>query len=203
MVHRRSGHHLLPERQPDREIQQVHRRRTNLGGPSTGDPLGYMAVVVGLDNWVCAAAGPGVQDSYKIFCLNPVSPGTNEFIDVYHKTINGVGQGDPNWPISAAGQVIGIHDISGGTGASWLEVTFHQQSWGANGGAVLNLATNTWSLITKADNYWGGHVSMGNGVYANASGSKDGRDSRGMVLRNPDNAMNAAQYFFISTAEHK
>lgn len=171
---------------------------TNLGGPSTGDPLGYMAVVVGLDNWVCAAAGPGVQDSrYKIFCLNPVSTGTTKLIDVYHKTVNGVASGDPNWPTSASGQVIGIHDISGGTGASWLEVTFHQQSWGANGGAVLNLATNTWSLITKADNYWGGHVSMGNGVYANASGSKDGRDSRGMVLRNPDNAMNAAQYRFI------
>src|SRR5262245_8132149 len=171
---------------------------TNLGGPSTGDPLGYMAVVVGLDNWVCAAAGPGVQDSrYKIFCLNPVSTGTTKLIDVNNKTVNGVRQGDPNWPTSAAGQVIGIHDISGGTGPNWLEVTFHQQSWGANGGAVLNLATNTWSLITKADNYWGGHVSMGNGKYANASGSKDGRDSRGMVLRNPDNAMNAAEYQFF------
>src|SRR5262245_47433163 len=170
---------------------------TNLGGPSTGDPLGYMAVVVGSDNWVCSAAGPGVQDSrYKIFCLNPVSPGTSKLIDVYNKTINGVRQGDPNWPTSASGKVIGIHDISGGTGAVWLEVTFHQQSWGANGGAVLNLGTNTWSLITNGDLYWGGHASMGNGRYANASGSIDGRDSRGMVLRNPDNAMNRADYRF-------
>ena len=171
---------------------------TNLGGPSTGDPLGYMAVVIGADSWVCAAAGPGVQNTrYKIFCLNPVSTGTSKLIDVYSKTINGVPQGDPNWPTSASGQVIGIHDISGGTGASWLEVTFHQQSWGANGGAVFDLATNTWSLITNADIYWGGHVSMGNGRYANASGSVDGRDSRGMVLRNPDNAMNSNDYRFI------
>jgi hypothetical protein len=171
---------------------------TNLGGPSSGDPVGYMAVVIGLDNWVCAAAGPGVQDSrYKIFCLNPVSPSVNKFIDVNAKTINGVRQGDPNWPTPASGQSLGIHSISGGTGASWLEVTFHQQSWGANGGTVFDLATNTWTLITKADPYWGGHVSMGNGRYANASGSKDGRDSRGMVLRNPDNAMNSADYKFI------
>src|SRR5215470_10705923 len=72
---------------------------TNLAGTPNGDPLGYMAVVVGLDNWVCAAAGPGVQDSrYKIFCINPVSPGTSKFIDVAGKTINGVKQTDPNWP---------------------------------------------------------------------------------------------------------
>src|SRR5215831_1176391 len=171
---------------------------TNLGGPSSGDPVGYMAVVIGQDNWVCAAAGPGVQDSrYKIFCLNPVSPSVSKFIDVNAQTINGVRQGDPNWPMPASGQSLGIHSISGGTGALWLEVTFHQQSWGGNGGTVFDLATNTWTLITKADGYWGGHVSMGNGRYANASGSRDGRDSRGMVLRNPDNAMNSADYKFI------
>ena len=39
---------------------------------------------------------------------------------------------------------------------------------------------------------------MGNGKYVNASGSIDGRDSRGMVLRNPDNAMNSSEYRFIS-----
>src|SRR5262245_48820358 len=145
---------------------------SKLGGPSTGDPLGYMAVVIGWDYWVCAAAGPGVQDTRtKIFCLNPASPSTNKLIDVYNKTINGVPQSDPNWPTSAAGMVIGIHDIAGGTGPSWLEVTFHQQSWGANGGAVFNLSTNTWSLVTNADLYWSGHVSMGNGKYANSSGS--------------------------------
>ncbi len=173
--------------------------RTNLGGPPNGDPVTYAAVVIGKDNWVCAAAGPGIQDSYtEIYCVNPISPGTSEFIDVYNKTINGVPQSDPNWPTSASGQVIGIHGISGGTGAKWLEVTFHQQSWGANGGAVLDLGTNTWSEITNADGYWSGHVSMGNGRYANSSGSTDGRDSRGILLRDPDNAMNSSQYLFVS-----
>src|SRR6185369_1087169 len=62
---------------------------------------------------------------------------------------------------------------------------------------VFNLATNTWSLVTNADAYWSGHVSMGNGRYANSSGSVDGRDSRGIVLRNPDNLMNSAEYRFI------
>jgi hypothetical protein len=172
---------------------------TNLGGPPNGDPVTYMAVVIGQDNWVCAAAGPGVQDTYtEIYCVNPISPGTSKFIDVYNKTINGVLQGDLNWPTSAAGQTIGIHDISGGTGASWLEVTFHQQSWGANGDSVLDLATNTWSLLTAADIYWSGHVTMGNGKYANSSGSINGSDSRGMVVRDPDNLMNSSEYLFIS-----
>jgi hypothetical protein len=172
--------------------------KTNLGGPSSGEPVAYAAVVIGQDNWVCSAVGSGGQDTYsKIYCVNPISPGTSKFIDVYNKTINGAKQGDPNWPLSASGQVIGVHDISGGTGANWLEVTFHQQNWGGDGGAVLDLATNTWTEITKADIYWGGHVSMGNGVYANASGSKDGRDSRGILLRNPDNAMDSSQYHFV------
>ena len=95
--------------------------KTNLGGPSTGEALTYAAVVIGLDNWVCAAAGSGVQNSFtKIFCINPTSPSVTKFIDVYNQKINGVSQADPNWPTSAPGQVIGIHDISGGTGASWL-----------------------------------------------------------------------------------
>ena len=171
---------------------------TNLGGPSTGEAVKYFAVVIGQDNWVCAAAGSGIQDTYtKIFCVNPISPSTTKFIDVYNKTINGVPQGDPNWPTSAPGQIIGIHDISGGTGPSWLEVTFHRQSWGGNGGAVLNLATNTWSLLTNADIYSSGHVSMGNGKYVNASGSINGRDSRGMVVRDPDNLMNSSEYLFV------
>jgi hypothetical protein len=171
---------------------------TNLGGPPTGEPVGYFAVVIGTDNWVCAAAGPGIQDTYtKIFCLNPISPSTTKFIDVLNKTINGVPQGDPNWPTSAPDKTIGIHDVSGGTGPSWLSVTFHGHSWGGNGGAVLNLGTNTWSLLTRADIYFSGHVSMGNGKYANSSGSIDGRDSRGMVLRNPDNLMNSSEYLFV------
>jgi hypothetical protein len=172
--------------------------KTNLGGPANGHAVTYAVAVIGQDNWVCSAAGPGAQNTYtEIYCVNPTSPATYKFIDVYHKTINGVLQGDPNWPMSAAGQVIGVHDISGGTGSRWLEVTFHQVSWGANGGAVLDLGTNTWSEITNADIYWGGHVSMGNGRYANSSGSKDGKDSRGIVLRDPDNAMNSTQYQFV------
>lgn len=171
---------------------------TDIAGPSTGDPLDYMAVVIGQDNWICAAAGSGNQDSYtKIFCVNPVSPSTSKFIDVYNKTINGAAQSDPNWPTSGAGQVIGIHGISGGTGANWLPVTFHQQSWGGNGDAVFDLATNTWSLVSNKDNYWSGHISMGNGSYANAAGSQNGLDSRGMVLRNPDNIMNSSQYTWV------
>ncbi len=170
----------------------------SLGTTANGAPVGYMAVVIGQDNWVCAAAGTGGQNYYtQIMCVNPGNPSANKFIDVYNKTINGVAQSDPNWPKSASGQVIGVHDISGGTGASWLEVTFHQASWGANGGAVLNLATNTWSEVTAADNYWSGHVSMGNGRYANSSGSINGSDSRGMVLRDPNNLMNSQAYRFI------
>lgn len=171
---------------------------TNLAGTPTGEPVDYFAVVVGQDNWVCAAAGSGAQDSYtKIFCVNPISPSTTKFIDVYNKTINGVAQSDPNWPTSASGQVIGIHGMSGGTGANWLPVTFHQQSWGGNGDAVFDLSTNTWSLVTNADVYWSGHISMGNGTYANSAGSQNGLDSRGILLRNPDGLMNSSQYQFV------
>jgi hypothetical protein len=171
---------------------------TNLGGPTTGEPVAYNAAVIGFDNWVCAAVGSGPQDSYtKIFCVNPSVPGVTKLIDVAAKTVNGIPQSDPYWPTPASGQTLGIHDISGGTGASWLEVTFHGQSWGANGGAVLDLGTNTWSLVTNADPYWSGHVSMGNGKYANSSGSINGRDSRGMVVRDPDRLMDSSQYRFI------
>jgi hypothetical protein len=171
---------------------------TNLGGPPNGASVTYMAVVIGQDNWVCAAAGSGSQNSYtQIYCVNPITPSVNTFVDVLNKTVNGAVSTDPNWPMSASGQTIGIHDISGGTGASWLEVTFHGNSWGANGGAVLDLGTNTWSEVTKADYYWSGHVSMGNGKYANSSGSINGSDSRGMVLRDPDNLMNSSEYRFI------
>jgi putative Ig domain-containing protein len=170
----------------------------NLGGPPNGDPVTYFPVVIGKDNWVCSAAGPGIQDTYtEIFCVNPVSTGTSKFIDVLNKTINGVPQSDPNWPTSASGQTIGIHELSGGTGASWLEVTFHRQSWGGNGGAVFDLGTNTWSLLTNADPYGSGHAALGNGKYVNGSGSINGKDSRGMVVRNPDNLMQSSDYLFI------
>jgi hypothetical protein len=176
---------------------------TNLGGPPNGDPVTYMAVVIGQDNWVCAAAGSGITDTYtEIFCVNPNpppnTPPITKFVNVLNRTVNGSVSTDPNWPTSAAGQTLGIHDVSGGTGAWWLEVTFHGASWGANGGAVFDLQTNTWSEITNSDPYWSGHVSMGNGKYANSAGSVDGRDSRGIVLRNPDNAMNSSQYLFVA-----
>jgi hypothetical protein len=171
---------------------------TNLGGPSNGDAVTYMAVVIGQDNWVCSAAGSGSQNSYtEIYCVNPITPSVSTFVNVLNKTINSAVSSDPNWPTSGNGQTIGIHDISGGTGASWLEITFHGNSWGANGGAVFDLGTNTWSEVTNGDLYWSGHVSMGNGNYANSSGSINGSDSRGMVFRNPDNLMNASQYLFI------
>ncbi len=170
---------------------------TNLGGPPNGDPVTSYAVVVGLDNWVCSAAGAGIQDTYtEIFCVDPSNTSNRKFIDVPNKTINGVLQSDPNWPTSAAGQTIGIHSISGGAGPSWLGVTFHQQSWGANGDAVLNLATNTWSLLTSADPHWSGHTSVGNGRFVNGGGSQDGRDSRGAVVRDPDNLMDPSKIIF-------
>ena len=171
---------------------------TDLGGPPNGDAVTYMAVVIGQDNWVCAAAGSGAQNNYtEIFCVNPISPSVSKFVDVLNKTINGVVSADPNWPVSASGQTIGIHDISGGTGASWLEITFHGNSWGADGGAVFDLGTNTWSEVTNTDPYWSGHVSMGNGKYANSAGSIDGRDSRGMLVRNPETLMSSSSYLFV------
>jgi hypothetical protein len=110
---------------------------SNLGGPPNGHPVTYHVSVVGQDNWVCSAAGPGGQDTYtELFC---VAPGTmqTKFIDVVNRTINGVPQTDPNWPTSAPGQTIGIHSIFGSAGGAWLGVVFVQQSWGANGIAVV------------------------------------------------------------------
>jgi Concanavalin A-like lectin/glucanases superfamily/Bacterial Ig domain len=171
---------------------------TSLGGPSNGDPVAYYAVVVGLDTWVCSAAGPGVQDTFtKIFCVDPSNTSNRKFIDVPNKTINGVVQSDPNWPTSASGQTIGIHSISGGAGASWLEITFHQQSWGGNGDAVLNLSTNTWSLLSGSDAHWSGHISVGNGRFVNGGGSIDGKDSRGAVVRDANALLDTSKMTFF------
>ena len=171
---------------------------TNLGGPPNGDPVTYHPVVIGPDNWVCSAAGTGYQDTYtEIFCVQPSNTSKNVFIDVQGKTINGVSQSDPNWPTPTSGQTIGIHDVSGGTGSSWLEVTFHQASWGANGNAVLDLSKNTWSLLGGSDPYWSGHVAIGNGKYANGSGSQSGTDSRGIILRDPNDLMNKSSQLFV------
>lgn len=171
---------------------------TNLGGPPNGDPVTYHVAVVGLDNWVCAAAGGGGQNAYtKIYCVNPNNTSQNKFIDVLNKTINGVQQSDPRWPTSAAGQTIGVHSLYGSAGGSWLGVCFHQQSWGANGESVFNLATNTWSLVTAATGYWGGHTALGNGKYVNEGGSINGMDGRGAVLRDPNDLMNTSKFVFI------
>ena len=121
----------------------------------------------------------------------------SKFIDVLNKTINGIAQSDPNWPTSAAGQTIGIHSMYGSAAGAWLDVDFQQHSWGANGDSVLNLSTNTWSLVTNADGRWNGHSSIGNGKFVNGSGSINGMDSRGALLRDPNNLMNATQYSFI------
>jgi hypothetical protein len=174
----------------------------DIGGAPGSPPLAYLAAVVGADNWVCSAVGAGPQDSYtQLFCINPFSPSTSKFIDVYNKTINGVPQTDPNWPVSAAGQTLGIHSIGGGSGASWLAVNFHRANWGGNGDAVFNLTTNTWSLLKDqfhgGDYYWSGHNVLGNGKFANASGSQSGNDGRGLILRNPDNLLLASSFLFV------
>jgi hypothetical protein len=171
---------------------------TNLGGPPNGDPVTYHVAVVGADAWVCSATGAGAQDTYtKIYCLNPTNPSQSKLIDVLNKTINGTPQSDPNWPTSATGQTIGIHSLYGSAAGTYLDVDFHQQSWGANGDSVFNLATNTWSLVTNADTRWSGHSSIGNGKWVNGSGSSNGMDSRGALLRDPSKLMDATQYSFI------
>jgi len=171
---------------------------TNLGGPSNGDPVTMSAVVVGQDNWVCSTAGAGGQDFYtEIFCINPSNPSISKFINVPNKTISGVLQSDPNWPTSAPGQTLGVHSMDGSAAGAWLGVTFHQQSWGGNGESVFNLATNTWSLQTNADMYWNGHTSLGNGKFVNGTGSINGMDSRGAVVRDPNDLMNSSKYVFI------
>ena len=76
---------------------------TNLGGPPNGDPVTSYAVVIGMDKWVCSAAGAGIQDTYtEIFCVDPSNTSNSKFINLPNKTINGVPQSDPNWPTSAA-----------------------------------------------------------------------------------------------------
>lgn len=170
---------------------------SSLGGTPNGDAVKYHVAVIGQDHWVCSAAGAGSQDTYtKILCVNPSSSET-KYIDVVNKTINGIAQHDSNWPTSAAGQTLGIHALYGSAGGSWLGVCFHQASWNHNGAAVLNLDTNTWSLVTSADIYSSGHTSIGNDKFVNGSGSINGRDSRGAVVRNPNDLMNAAHYTFI------
>ena len=170
----------------------------NLGGPPNGDPVTYHVAVIGADNWVCAAAGAGTQNTYtKLYCINPSNTSQAKFIDVLNKTINGISQSDPNWPTSAAGQTIGIHSLYGSATGAYFSVTFRQQSWGANGDAVLNLTTNTWSLVTPADPYWGGHNALGNGKYVIQGGSINGMDGRGAVLRDPNALMNSSKYVFI------
>lgn len=170
---------------------------STLGATPNGDAVQYHVVVVGADNWVCAVAGAGTQNTYtKLLCVNP-STSEKKYIDVVNRTINGVVQHDPLWPASAPGQTIGIHSIFGSAGGTWLGVSFYQVSWDRNGMAVLNLATDTWSLVTNADRYSSGHMSMGNGKFVNGAGSINGSDSRGAVIRDANDLMNPARYTFI------
>jgi hypothetical protein len=179
-------------------------RTTDLRSSSTSgkpEPVGYKPVVVGADNWVCSAAGRGQQGSYtKIYCINPADL-TSRLIDVQKKTVDGIPQSDPNWPTSAAGVTLGVHAMAGGSGASWLSVTFHRHSWGGNGDAVFNLDTNRWSLVKDPDHggdiYWAGHHVLGNGKFASSVGSQSGEDGRGIVLRNADNIMLASDHRFV------
>jgi hypothetical protein len=167
---------------------------THLGGH--GVPLTFHVVVVGADAWVCSLAGAGSQNTYtQIYCINPHDPSQSKFIDVLKKTINGVAQHDPHWPTSAAGQTIGIHTMTGGATGAWLGVDFVHHSWGAGGETVLNLSTNTWSLLTT-DRYSSGHSAIG-AKFVNGSGSINGMSSGGAILRDPNNLMDAAQYSFI------
>jgi len=169
---------------------------TNLGPPQSV-PLGYHALVVGADAWICSAAGSAGQNTYtQIYCLNPNDPSQHKFIDILKKTINGIAQHDPHWPTSAAGQTIGIHAMYGSAAGAWLDVGFVHHSWGANGDSVFNLSTNTWSLMTNANMYSSGHSSIG-AKFVNGCGSINGMYSGGACLRDPSNLMDATQYTFI------
>jgi hypothetical protein len=170
---------------------------TNLGGPPNGEPVAYHVAVVGHDNWVCSVAGPGVQDTYtKLFCLNPNNSSERKFIDIVDRTINGIAHADSNWPTGTTSQTIGIHSIFGSAGGTWLGVIFKGQSWGPKGLAVLNLATGTWSLAT-GNRYLSGHPSLGDGKYVNGCGSINGKDSRGAILRDANNLMDASKHTFV------
>ena len=169
---------------------------TNLGPPQSV-PLGYHALVVGADAWICSAAGSADQNTYtQIYCLNPNDPSQHKFIDILKKTINGIAQHDPHWPTSAAGQTIGIHAMYGSAAGAWLDVGFVHHSWGVNGDSVFNLSTNTWSLMTNANMYSSGHSSIG-AKFVNGCGSINGMYSGGACLRDPSNLMDATQYTFI------
>ena len=171
---------------------------TSLAGPPNGDPVTYHVAVVGRDKWVCSAACPGGQNTYtKVFCVNPSDTSQTKFFDIVNRTVNGMRQDDPQWPTSAAGQTLGIHALSGGPGADWLNVTFHRVPWSVNGESVLNLQTNQWSLLRATDWYWSGHAVLGDGKLANESGSINGMDGRGAVIRDANHLMDSSKYLFI------
>lgn len=171
---------------------------TNLAGPPNGAPVTYHIAVLGRDKWVCSAAGPGNQNTYtQVFCVNPSDTSQSKFFDIVNRTVNGVGQDDPQWPKSSQGQTLGIHALSGGPGADWLNVTFHRVPWSVNGESVLNLQTNQWSLLTTGDIYWSGHAVLGDGKLVNEGGSVNGMDGRGAVIRDAKNLADSSKFTFI------
>jgi hypothetical protein len=178
---------------------------TDLGSTPDGSAVAYFANVVGHDDWVCAAAGPGQQDTWtRMYCLNVATPAQSKYIDISAKTINGVAQTDPNWPSGSLGPN-GIHGMMGSTGDRWVELTLRNPSWCGNGDTVFNLQSNTWQPIRGAnapcgtagggDYYWGGHTSVGQGVFVNGAGNMAGNDSRGVLLRSADNTTSASYQF--------
>jgi hypothetical protein len=176
---------------------------TDLGGPSDNSAVAYFANVVGRDNWVCAAAGPGQQDTWtRFYCLNVATPANSKYIDIAAKTVNGVAQTDTNWPTGSGPN--GIHGMMGSTGDRWIQLTLRNPSWCGNGDTIFNLQTNTWQPIRGTngcgtagggDIYWGGHTSVGQGINVNGAGNMAGNDSRGVLLRSADNTTSATYQF--------
>lgn len=166
---------------------------TDIGGPSNGHTVQYHIAVAGADDWVCSAAGPGVQNTFtEIFCIKPDSPGTVKLIDIVAKTINGVDfSSDTQWP---TGTSIGIHSLFGSVVGQYLGVIFTNASWQANGYAILDLVTNQWQRITTLAS---GHSSIGNFRWYNGNGNIAGTDSRGGVIRNPSAPDNTADHVHI------
>jgi hypothetical protein len=182
-------------------FNKTTRAVTPLGGPPSGDAVAYGANPVGADAWVCAAVNVGggqIQNTFTaFFCVSPSNPSNYRYVDVANRTINGVPQPISGWPNAG----VGIHGLYGSSDPRHVYVDFHGGNWGGNGDSVFNLDTGTFSLMGNGDPFWSGHDSLGNGRFANGGGSTDGRDSRGLVVRDPDDLMDASKYLFVMQPE--